>query len=276
MKNILSLGIVAAVLGAGAYYLYFNVYDETRDMSLQGDANVEIRPIEHASFVLRWGEVVTYVDPVSSELFSHEQRPNLILITDIHGDHFSTSTLATQTGDAQIVAPQAVVELMPDDLKRRTHVLNNDESFEFEGLKITAIPAYNLPDAENADRHVKGRGNGYIIERTYADTGNTYRIYIAGDTAATPEMRALTDINVAFLPMNLPYTMSVEEAADAVLAFKPKLVYPYHFRTPEGYSDVLKFRELVMTQSSTTVTVATWYPNDPEAPSFERPEMPVF
>lgn len=272
MKDILPWLVAGVILLGGAFYfLYGSIYnDEQSVMADQGDGNVEIRPIEHASFVLRWGEVYLFVDPVDAEVFSHEHAPNLILVTDIHDDHFSPSTLAAVRGEAEIVAPQAVVDALPDELKEHARVLRNDESFEYEGLKIIAMPAYNLPDAENARFHVKGRGNGYVIERVYEGGARDYRVYIAGDTAGTPEMRALKDVNVAFIPMNLPYTMGIEEAVDAVLEFKPRLVYPYHYRTPEGYSDVEKFAELVSAGGTTTVQIATWYPNDPDAPKFDR------
>ena len=103
---------------------------------------------------------------------------------------------------------------------------------------MEAIPLFNLPESAKTF-HAKGRGNGYVIEQGGA------RVYISGDTSGIPEMRALQGIDVAFVVMNLPYTMDVEEAADAVLAFAPKKVYPYHYRTPEGFSDVARFKELV-------------------------------
>jgi len=134
-------------------------------------------------------------------------------------------------------------------------VLANDEFTAEQELKIQAVPMYNLPDADNKDRHVKGRGNGYII------AGVDFRVYVAGDTAGTPEMRALTDIDIALVPMNLPYTMGVEEAADAVLAFKPRQVYPYHYRGPDGLADVGTFKQLVNAgDPNIEVILAEWYP----------------
>ncbi len=257
--------IGALIVLIGAFYA-FNayIYDEKQGEDMKDDGMVEIFPVEHASMVIRWGSTYFYNDPVGEENFKDRPAPTAILLTDIHGDHLSTTTLASIGGESTIIAPQAVADRLPDDMKSRVHVMNNGDTHEVNGITITATPAYNLPDADNADRHTPGRGNGYILEK------NEYRVYIAGDTAATPEMRALENIAIAFLPMNLPYTMSVEEAADAVLAFKPRHVYPYHFRTPEGYSDVNKFQKLVTTQSSTTVTIATWYPNDPNAPKYEE------
>lgn len=265
MKSIYGILALIILLVGGFYAFNGYIYNEKQgDMNDDGDGMVEIFPVEHASFVLRWGNAYFYNDPVGEENFAGRPAPTAILLTDIHGDHLSTTTLASIDGEPQIIAPQAVVDLLPDDMKARAHLMRNGDTHEVNGITITAVPAYNLPDAENADRHTKGRGNGYILEK------NGYRVYIAGDTAATPEMRALTNIAIAFLPMNLPYTMGVDEAVDAVKAFKPRHVYPYHFRTPEGYSDVLRFQELVTSQSSTTVTIATWYPNDPSAPKYEE------
>lgn len=124
------------------------------------------------------------------------------------------------------------------------------------GFKIEAIPMYNIPESDKS-YHPKGRGNGYVIEKS--DT----RVYISGDTAGIPEMRNLENIDMAYIAMNLPYTMSVEEAADAVLAFKPKVVYPYHYRTPEGFSDVAKFKEIVNGKNpEIQVIQLEWYPSE--------------
>ena len=130
------------------------------------------------------------------------------------------------------------VGLLPIDIPGRIVVMKNGEKREQMGISVEAIPMYNLPESPDA-MHTKGRGNGYVIE------ADGKRIYIAGDTDATPEMKSLTNIDVAFVPMNPPYTMSVEEAADAVVAFKPKVVHQYHYRTPNGLSDINKFKELV-------------------------------
>jgi L-ascorbate metabolism protein UlaG (beta-lactamase superfamily) len=115
---------------------------------------------------------------------------------------------------------------------------------------------YNLPESDDA-YHTKGRGNGYVLDK------NGTRVYVAGDTQGIPEMRALQNIDIAFVPMNLPFTMDVEEAADAVLEFKPKRVYPYHFRGREGLSDVNRFKELVNAGSEDIeVVLLDWYTGD--------------
>ncbi|MES2930738.1 MAG: MBL fold metallo-hydrolase [Patescibacteria group bacterium] len=219
------------------------------------DNPVEVIPVEHASGILVWGDKTIYMDPVGvSSLFAGKPTANVVFVTDIHQDHFSASTLEGLAGDAVIIAPQGVIDQLPQELVSRTRVMKNGETMQEQGFTITAVPMYNLPEAENANYHTPGRGNGYIIEK------DNFRVYIAGDTAGTSEMRALKNIDIAFVPMNLPYTMSVDEAADAVLEFKPKIVYPYHFRQQDGLADMNRFKELVNTgDPSIEVIVADWY-----------------
>ncbi len=199
--------------------------------------------------------MVIYTDPVGGvEAFANQPAPTIILVTDIHGDHLSTTTLAAVIReDTMLVVPQAVKDLLTPELAARALVLANGKEMIQQDLKIRAIPMYNIPES-NDSRHPKGRGNGYVLSR------NDFNVYIAGDTAGIPEMRALKNINIALVPMNLPYTMSVDEAADAVLAFKPRTVYPYHYRGPDGLSDVEKFKSLVNAGDPTIeVVLANWY-----------------
>lgn len=220
------------------------------------DAAFEIRPISHASAVLEWDGRVIYVDPVGgAEPYAGQPAPDWVLVTDIHGDHYNAETLAAVLGeDSVLIAPKAVIEQMPASLAKRAQALANGESTQQDGFEIEAIPMYNLPPSEQAF-HPKGRGNGYVI----AHGGR--RVYFAGDTQAVPEMRALKDIDDAFVPMNLPYTMTVDEAADGVLEFAPKRVYPYHYRGKEGYSDVERFTALVKEgNSGIEVRMLEWYP----------------
>ena len=122
-----------------------------------------------------------------------------------------------------------------------------------EGFTITAVPAYNV-SADQEKYHPKGRDNGYVVEK------DGVRVYIAGDTSGTPEMRALKNIDIAFVPMNLPYTMTVEEASNAVLEFKPKQVWPYHYREGDGFSDVQHFKDLVNKGNpNIEVVLGKWY-----------------
>lgn len=216
---------------------------------------VEVTPISHATAILSWDNSVIYTDPVGgAAAFNNRPRANIILVTDIHPDHLSTSTLHDVLGDSTLIVPQAVKDLLPADLKAKAKVMKNGDTVTEQGFTITAIPMYNLPATSTAP-HTKGRGNGYIVEK------DGYRVYIAGDTSGTPEMRSLKDIDMAFIPMNLPYTMTVEEAADAVLSFKPHIVYPYHYRGQDGLSDINKFKEIVNAgDSSIDVRLLNWYP----------------
>lgn len=214
-----------------------------------------IQPVSHASLVLTWNDKTIYVDPTGgAAAYAGMAKPDLILITDIHGDHMDPKTLdAIETDGAVLVAPQAVADQLPAKYKSQVVVLANGKSATQVGLPISAIPMYNLPEAADA-MHPKGRGNGYIL-----DLGGK-RIYIAGDTEGTSEMRSLKNIDVAFVPMNLPYTMDVEQAADAVLDFKPKVVYPYHYRGQSGLSDVEAFKKQVNDKNkSIDVRLKDWY-----------------
>ena len=183
---------------------------------------LKITTVMHAGFVIEAGGQTIYVDPAQGK-WEGLAPPDLILITDIHGDHMVPALIGQvrRPGEAtKIIAPAAVAKTITDAM-----VVNNGETKTVGPWKIEAVPMYNIKRGPSAGQlfHDKGRGNGYIV--TYGGL----RIYIAGDTEGIPEMRALKNIDVAFVPMNLPYTMPPDEAADAVKAFHPKVVYPYHY-----------------------------------------------
>ncbi|GIW61738.1 MAG: metal-dependent hydrolase [Patescibacteria group bacterium] len=218
---------------------------------------IKITPISHATMVLNMAGQVIYVDPVGGEQsFAVQEAPDLILITDIHFDHFDNPTLEkVSKKDTVLIVPKAVAERMSKKIAGETVILANGEKTEQKGILIEAIPMYNIPESPQAF-HTKGRGNGYVLE------AKGERVYIAGDTSNIPEMRALKNIDIAFIPMNLPYTMTVEEAAEAVVAFKPKIVHPYHYRGEKGFSDINKFKELVnKADPSIKVELLNFYPN---------------
>lgn len=219
---------------------------------------IDIQPVSHATAVIEWDDTTIYLDPVGGEeAFRGKKDPELVFITDIHGDHLDANTLSSlDLQDAQIVVPKAVQEELPDSLAPQLEVVSNGETITWKGFSITAIPMYNLRE-EAKEFHPKGRGNGYVIEK------DGKRLYIAGDTEDIPEMRQLENIDVALVPMNLPYTMPVEAAADAVIEFAPKKVYPYHYRGQNGKSDVEKFKRLVNeANKDIEVVLAEWYPGD--------------
>jgi len=215
--------------------------------------DLTINPLQHATFVMKWNEKTLFVDPTGGgDAFKEYGKPSLILITDIHGDHFDPKTLAAvRSPEAMLVAPAAVADKMGAD-KAGVTILANGETATCGDIRIEAIPMYNLTP-ERKNNHTKGRGNGYVL------TIGRKRIYISGDTEDIPEMRGLKNIDAAFVCMNLPYTMDVEHAADAVLAFKPRIVYPYHYRGKE-MSDVEKFKTLVNGKDkSIEVRLLKWY-----------------
>jgi len=238
---------------------------ETEEMAMTADstamkAEFNITPIEHATAVFDFGDTVFYIDPVGgAKAFEGEPTPGVILITDIHGDHLNEETLAAVADSTTtIFAPQAVVDALKTDIKNSITVIANGESKSWDGYTLTAIPMYNLRE-EAKQFHPKGRGNGYVLEK------DGMRVYFSGDTEDIPEMRNLKDIDKAFVCMNLPYTMTVESAADGVIAFKPKEVYPYHFRGQDGLSDVEKFKGIVDSANvGTEVMILDWYPNGAE------------
>jgi L-ascorbate metabolism protein UlaG (beta-lactamase superfamily) len=210
---------------------------------------ISITPVSHASFVMNTGQTSIFVDPVGkAEAFAAFPAPDLILITHAHGDHLSLETIeAVKDEKTLIISAQAVY----DELQQGT-VLTNGQKTTVLGIEIEAIPMYNI----NKDRlqfHPRGRGNGYVL------TIDDQRIYISGDTEDIPEMRELKDIDYAIICMNLPYTMSVEQAASAVLEMKPRVVIPYHYRGTDGFSDLEKFKTLVSEDKDIEVQLLDWY-----------------
>lgn len=263
--KVLAWFVGALAVLAGLYVLLNN--GSVKNESLDDGMNIPVKiiPIEHATGIIEWG-----VEPDVTRIFFDptggaeayigligEEGADIVVVTDIHSDHFSTQTLEAVVGNAALIVPQAVRDQLPADLAAKATVLATGESTSVNGMTITAIPMYNLPDAANSNFHTKGRGNGYVIEK------DGFRVYIAGDTAGTPEMRALREIDIALVPMNLPYTMSVDEAADAVLDFRPKQVYPYHYRGQDGLADVSEFKRLVDAgDADIEVILANWYPGN--------------
>ncbi len=224
----------------------------TGDRIPTSDGDLIIHPINHATLALGWKSIILYADPVGgAKAFAGLPRPNVIVVTDIHGDHMNGGTLKAVAGEnTTIVVPAAVAADpgMPEEIRSRFVILKNGESKEIRGLIVEAVPMYNLTP-ERAKFHNKGRGNGYVI------TFGGKRVYLSGDTEDIPEMRALKNIDVAFVCMNLPYTMTVDQAASAVREFRPKTVYPYHYRG----SDLAKFKELVGEGSGVEVRIRDWY-----------------
>ena len=210
------------------------------------EGQVEIIPITHGSVVLKWQDKTIYVDPWSQGDYQELPAADLILITDIHGDHMDPEQVAkVKKTDTVIVAPASVQKTITE-----AQILNNSETTEVLGIRIEAVPMYNLERGPGPGQlyHTKGRGNGYVLSL------GDQRVYFSGDTECIPEIGQLREIDIAFVCMNLPYTMTPEEAAGCVNTFKPKVVYPYHYRG----SDLNAFEEAV-TAPEVQVRILEWY-----------------
>ena len=258
MLNSIHLGmmkkIISSLLIAATFYIH--AQRATPDQLETNKGPVTIQPILHGTVVFQWNGKAVYIDPYGGgAAFTGLTSPNVILITDIHGDHMNPKTLEEIGAEKSvIIAPQAVADQLPEKFKSVVTVIHNGETIEKEGLTISAMPMYNLPESPES-RHTKGRGNGYVIK-----FGNK-SVYLSGDTSGIPEMRSLKNIDVAFICMNLPYTMDTDEASSVVLDFKPKIVYPYHYRGQGGLNDVEKFKKLVNDgNQSIEVRLRNWYP----------------
>jgi L-ascorbate metabolism protein UlaG (beta-lactamase superfamily) len=207
---------------------------------------VKITPIHHASLMIEAGGKVIHVDPAKPAKVDGLPKADLILITHTHGDHMDPELVATlRKSGTEIWAPPSVNETIP-----ASTVISNGETKTWNGWSIEAVPMYNLVHGPAAGTlyHEKGHGNGYVL--TYGGK----RFYLAGDTERIPELRALKNIDVAFLCMNLPYTMTPEEAALATRDFHPKVVIPYHY----GNSDLGVF-ERALAGSGIEVRILDWY-----------------
>ena len=207
---------------------------------------VKIPPVQHASLMIEAGGQVIHLDPWSNGNYDGLPPADLILITDIHGDHMDPKMVSKMAkSGSTILAPAAVAECV-----KNATVIRNGETKTVGPFTIEAVPMYNLKRGPSAGKvfHDKGRGNGYIV--TYGGK----RFYFSGDTEGIPEMRALKDIDVAFVCMNLPYTMPPDEAAEAVRAFHPRIVYPYHYRG----SDLSVFQK-ALAGSGIDVRILDWY-----------------
>jgi L-ascorbate metabolism protein UlaG (beta-lactamase superfamily) len=218
--------------------------------------DLKITPISHATFLMEWDGMVFYIDPVGgADLFKDFPTADYVLVTDIHGDHMDQKTLdGVVTENTKLIFPKAVKDNLVGF--ESGIVINNGEDNTYGSVNIAAVPMYNLTE-ERLKFHDKGRGNGYVI------TMNDYSIYISGDTEDIPEMRALENIDLAFVCMNLPYTMVVAQAASAVLEFKPRKVIPYHYRGTDGFLDVEQFKFLVnAADPDIEVELMEWYPQN--------------
>lgn len=196
---------------------------------------VEMHYIGHASLMFKVNGTILYFDPVSSVgNYDFLPKADIILITHEHPDHLDAGLInKLKKPGTFVICNKTSAKTLPSAM-----VMENGSRQELKNIIIEAVPAYNIVNerAPGQPYHAKGDGNGYVL------TIGGKRFYIAGDTENTPEMKSLKNIDVAFLPMNLPYTMTPEMVADAAKAFRPKILYPYHYgeTDPNKLVDLLK------------------------------------
>ncbi len=221
-----------------------NVHAYETDVIPTSTGDLKITFIGHGTVMFTYGGKVVHVDPWS-QMADYSQLPkaDLVLITHEHRDHLDLKALdAIRKQGTVVVSTEIVAKQVKDAL-----VMKNGDVMASQGFTIEAVAAYNLVHMRSPGTpyHPKGDGNGYII--TFADR----RVYIAGDSENTPEMKALRNIDIAFLPMNLPYTMTPEMVADAAKSFRPTILYPYHF----GETDTQKLARLMKDEKGIEVRI---------------------
>ncbi|MGC9374759.1 MAG: MBL fold metallo-hydrolase [Bacteroidales bacterium] len=231
MKNIILL------LALNITVMIGNTQDLQTDVYETNKGELKIQFVQHASIFFEYNGKVIHVDPVS-RMGDYENYPkaDLILITHHHGDHLDQNAIELLKKEhTKIVLTQKCKEM--SEYLTDVIVIKNGDILNINKLEITAVPAYNIKHKrENGDPyHIKGEGNGYVIKF------DNKKVYVAGDTENIPEMKTLQNIDIAFLPMNLPYTMTPEMVADAARMFKPQILYPYHY----GDTDTSKLVELL-------------------------------
>lgn len=216
------------------------------------DGDVLIRAINHASVVLQWKSKMIYVDAVGGAApYAGMPKADVILVSHAHGDHFHSGTIDGIRGsNAVILVPQAVFNSLSTAQRAIAGVLTNGATTNVHGLTVEAVPAYNL----TTSNHPRGVGNGYVL------TVGGRRIFFSGDTEDVPEIRTLPNIDLAFLCMNLPFTMSLEKAISTTRQMRPRVIYPYHYRNSDStFTDLNEFKRRVGQDLGIEVRFRKWY-----------------
>lgn len=217
---------------------------------------VKVYPIWHATTVLQWGETTIYVDPAEpSDSYDWLESPDIIFITHLHWDHLKQDVLQELYEEwITVIVPESVNQELSAAMQEYTTVMGREITQNIDDFIVTTVPAYNIRE-EALNFHPEDRNdNWYIIEK------DDFRVYFSWDSEDTPEMRALENIDVAFVSMNLPYTMSAESAASAVIEFAPKKVFPYHYRGKPDITDTQVFKNIVNESNpNIEVVLHDWY-----------------
>ncbi len=234
MKGILLAALVLTIMMSAAYAQ--GKYKEDTFKTSSGELKITF--MGHGTLMLTYAGKVIHIDPVSMYAdYASLPKADIILVTHEHGDHLDPKAInAISTPKTTIIVNQASAKDLPNST-----VMKNGDVKTADGVKIEAVPAYNL----EKPFHPKGNGNGYVL------TCGDKRIFIAGDTENVPEIKALKNIDIAFLPMNLPYTMTPEQVADVAKAMQPKILYPYHY----GNTDTSKLVELLKGEKGIEVRI---------------------
>jgi L-ascorbate metabolism protein UlaG (beta-lactamase superfamily) len=237
-KHSCSLAALCGALACASLAFGAAAPNQQADVIQTSQGPLTTRPLFHGSVMLEFGGKVIHVDPWSQADYTGIPKADMILITHTHADHMDAAMIKMLRKESTIiVAPPAVTDTL-NGAVGDTDAISNGEKKTFLGIEIEAVPMYNLAlgSAPGKPYHHKGIGNGYVLN--FGDT----RVYFSGDTECTPEMKALKDVTVAFVAMNPPRTMPPAEAAACVAAFRPKIVYPYHYRgqKTQEFADALK------------------------------------
>lgn len=240
IKSALFFGLVSL----GFMFLGTRLFAFEEDILKTSQGELKITFIGHGTLMMTFGGKVIHIDPVGSYAdYGKLPSADLVLVTHEHGDHMDPKAIGIlRKSGTDVVGTEKCAEKLQNMI-----IMKNGESKVFQGLKVEAVPAYNIVhmSGPGAPFHPKGQGNGYVV--TFGDK----RVYVGGDTENIPEMKDLKNIDIAFLPMNLPYTMTPEMVADAAKVIKPKILYPYHF----GGTDTSKLVELLKSEKGIEVRI---------------------
>jgi L-ascorbate metabolism protein UlaG (beta-lactamase superfamily) len=247
--KIFQLALVVLIFSSGLSAQKYDVFETD-------SSTIEICPIYHSSLIMKINDKVIYVDPFNhAKRFDNHPKPDMLLITHDDPDHFDLITLDSLdfTNSVALIHPSFEQKFRDFIQCKRLYVMDNHQQLEIDDVFFNTLPMYNT-SPEKKQFHQKEEGNGYVI------TYDGFKAYIPGDTEPTKEFLSVKDIDLLFIPINEPYTMSIDMAANAILKLKPKVVYPFHYHGRNGDSDLKKLRRLVQAgDPDIDVRLRDWY-----------------